>query len=310
MIRWTIAIVLTLAASGCDPAERTSSVPLSAGKIVPVCSLQDDRITEASGIVASQRCPGCFYVHNDSGGQPRVFLVDRTGQTRVAAQLVPAKALDYEDIALAPGEEPGTFDVCAADIGDNLAQRPNVTIYRFREVSCPEAAGQTVSAEPVSYEARYAEGPVNAEAFVVHPLTGDGYVFTKREDGQTTVYKLAAPWDAENENVLTRVVTLTLPPALPLARIVTGADLAPDGRRLVLRCYVDGWEWRLPADAPADAFDRLLATQPVRLLLAPERQGEAICYAADGQSVLTVSEGEAPQLYEVSRPASASESGL
>lgn len=264
-----------------------------------VATVQDRRISEASGIAASRRHPGLFYVHNDSGDSPRVFLIDRRGATQAVIRLRGARAVDYEDIAVAPGETAGTFDVCVADIGDNSNNRPEVVIYRFAEPDLPEAVGKTVDVQPAAYVCRYAEGPADAEALAVHPQTGDGYIITKSVTGRAAVYKLAAPWDAQQPTVVSKPLTLDLPPALPALRIVTAADISPDGQRLAVRCYVDGWEWRLPAETSDAGFDRIFQALPVGLPLASERQGEAICYAADGQALLTISEGVSPTLWEL-----------
>jgi len=93
------------------------------------------------------------------------------------------------------------------------------------------------------------------------------------------VYKLAAPWDAKQTAELRPLLTLDLPPALPALRIVTAADISPDGQRLAVRCYAAGWEWRLPAGVPDQPFDRIFKTTPHELTLAAERQGEALCYS-------------------------------
>jgi hypothetical protein len=265
----------------------------------PLAVVHDEHITEASGIAASRRHPGLYYVHNDSGDSARAFLIDRRGRTRAVVRLKGARADDYEDIAMAPGEKVGTWDVCVADIGDNNNHRRHVTIYRFPEPPLPEQAGEGVDVEPVAYEFCYAEGPANAEAFAVDPRTGDGYVFTKRWEGGSMVYKLAAPWDARQTTELRELLALNLPPALPALRIVTAADISPDGRRLAVRCYAAGWEWRLPSGAPDQAFERIFKATPVELPLAPERQGEGLCYAADGRALLTISEGVGPVLWEL-----------
>lgn len=289
-----------LAAAACGLPAQTTQPQEYADVPVPVTSLKDVRIDEASGIVASRRHPGCYYVHNDSGDEPRVFLIDRQGETRAMIRLKGARAVDCEDIAIAPGRDEGTFDVCLADIGDNNARHANVRIYRFPEVDLPGRAGETLTVEPLVYRLRYAEGPVNAEAFAVHPQTGDGYIFTKCLDGRgSAVYKLPAPWDAAQETVLRKVGALNLPPALVLMRVVTGADIRPDGQRLAIRCYGTGWEWRMPLDAPHTEFERLFSASPVQLAMPPERQGEALCYSADGAALLTVGEGRLPTLWEL-----------
>jgi len=264
-----------------------------------VCDVRDERITEASGVVTSRRNPGCYYVHNDSGDAARVFLVDRQGRTRLTVNLTHAHAVDYEDIALAPGKLPGTFDVCVADIGDNQQNHTDVVIYRFPEVELKEGGGKAIEVEPTVFRLRYADGPADAEAFCVQPRTGDGYILTKRTDGRSFVYKLPAPWDASRETVLEKCLTLELPPGIPLARVVTAADISSDGCRVAVRCYVQGWEWRLPTDGAERNWERVFQTKPVSLPLAAEPVGEGLCYAADGRAILTISEGKRPTLYEL-----------
>ena len=294
---WTYPLFLLL--GSCGLSAQTSQPTGYVDVATPLAVLQDARIAEASGIVASRRQADCFYVHNDSGNRPRVFLIDRAGRTRAEIRLRGAQAIDYEDIAIAPGDAPGTFDVCVADIGDNLVQRPNVTIYRFAEPDLPATEGGVVEVEPIAYAARYADGPVNAEAFLVDPRTGEGLVFTKHLEGRCDVYKLAAPWDSHTQAVLTKVLALELPSGFPPARVVTAADVDRDGRRVAVRCMVGGWEWRATTTTAPVSIVELLRTTPADLPLPPERQGEALCYAADGGALLTVSEGASPTLFEL-----------
>ncbi len=299
---WCVTVCCSAAAllAGTVPglAQTTRPTTESYGEPEAICTLKDDRIAEASGIAASRRTPGMYYVHNDSGDRPRVFLVDRTGRTRLTIQLKNARHVDWEDISLAPGSEPGKFDVCVADIGDNRARRGELIIYRFPEVDPAAADGPVVEAQAVAYRIAYADGPADAEAFVVHPQTGDGYVLTKRLDGACHVYKLAAPWNPKERTVLPKVATLRFPKVMLLQTMVTAADISPDGHRLATRSYLCGWEWRLPATTDKGDFERIFGTKPTRLELAVEPQGEALCYAADGRALLTVSETPPAVLYE------------
>ena len=116
------------------------------------------------------------------------------------------------------------------------------------------------------------------------------------------MYRLNAPWKTDTVNVLQRTGELRFPPgALPLATIVTAADIAPDGTRLATRSYLGGWEWELPTEADANGLAAAFKELPGALRLAAEPQGEAICYAADGQALLTISEGTPTTLYESRR---------
>jgi hypothetical protein len=294
-----LALWLSISPAGAQTSQPADRAPAA------LCQLSDHRIDEASGIAASRANPGCYYVHNDSGDKPRVFLVDRQGRTRATLKLRGAAAEDYEDIALAPGRDPNSWDVCVADIGDNKARRPHVVIYRFADVATPDRLDAEMPVAVTATRVRYADGPCNAEAFCVHPRTGDGYILSKHTGGHVRVYKLAAPWgdrDPTTARELPRVAEFDLPPAVALAHVITAADIAPDGRRLAVRCYMDGWEWRLPPGTADSAFDRVFASAPTRLTLPAEQQGEALCYSPDGHSLLTVSEGATPTLWETPAP--------
>jgi len=271
-----------------SPAEGQNAARYAAPDTV--CTLSDKRIVEASGIVASRHTPHVYYVHNDSGGEPRVFVVDRRGRTRAVIVLAGARNVDWEDIALAPGKRAGAFDICVADIGDNAARRAEVVIYRFPEPELPKAIGGKLTVKPHALRLRYPGGSRNAEALVVHPLTGDAYILSKRTDGACRVFRCPKPWRSDRVVELESAGELRRGRAAPIATMVTGADLSRDGRRLVVRTYRCGWEWTLPSGASPRDFAALIRTEPALVELAAEPQGEAICYSAAGDALLTVSE--------------------
>lgn len=281
-----------------------------------VCTLRDPRLREVSGVAASRLNRDMYYVHNDSGGGPVVYLIDRDGNTRLELKLRGAAAVDYEDIALAPGASPGAFDVCVADIGDNKAHRGECVVYRFAEVDLAKAAQAlaridaeptpaplVIDVDPLAYRFTYADGPQDAEGLAIDPRRGDGYVFTKRTDGVSRVYRIPAPWDASRRATLSQVASLRFPDALPLATTVTAADFSPDGGALVTRSYVGGWLWRLPAGPlEPEALHDALAGKPLPIELPAMRQGEAIGFTRDGRSLITLSEGAGAEVYEVRVP--------
>lgn len=275
--------------------------PLGSGEAL--AQIQDARIREASGIAASHRYPGDFYVHNDSGDSARVFLIDSTGATRAEIRLRGATARDCEDIAVAPGAD-GGWDVCLADIGDNNAKRDDIVVYRFAEPNLPATTNGSVDVTPAVFHLRYEHGPANAEGFAVDPRTGDGYILTKHPEGFTQLYYWPAPWDASKTTELRRLAKIELPPGLEPARLLTAADIAPDGRALVIRTYAAGWWWDLPADASASAVAAALEQPPRLLELTAEPQGEALAFTMDGTALVTISEGRKPLLYRYERPAS------
>lgn len=302
-----------------------SAAVLSADGYEPpqtVCALNDRRIHEASGIAASRAAPDTYYIHNDSGNPPLVFQVDRDGRILRTIHLAGARNLDWEDVAMAPRAVPATapatvaaapasvpaaaaaaFDVCVADIGDNGARRRTLTIYRFADAPRAVWGGADESVRATAFTLRLPDGPQNAEGFAVDPLTGDGYLFTKRADGNADVYRLSAPWPADGETILTRVMRIDFGGRRPMETMVTAADISPDGRRLVLRSYTCGWEWTFPPDRAAGSMplEPVLRAAPRRVDLAAEPQGEALCYSADGAALLTISEELPARISEARR---------
>jgi hypothetical protein len=278
-----------------------------------LAKLADPRIDEASGIIASRTAPGLFYIHNDSGDSPRVFVVDRLGQTRAVIGLEEATARDYEDIAIAPGGAPDRFDVVVADIGDNNHVRSEVVLYRFAEPQLPDANAPelptSITAQVTAYRLRYAGGPVDAEALLIHPATGDAYILTKRRDGQPgDIYVLPAPWKSDQVTELERIGSVQLAGATPFQRFITAGDISPDGRRVAVRTYLGGWEWSIPVAQATDPahFVKIFEQSPKWLVLPPELQGEALTYSHDSRQLLTVSEQLPTYLNEVAVSATSS----
>jgi hypothetical protein len=164
-----------------------------------------------------------------------------------------------------------------ADIGDNDARRPSVTVYRVPEPS----PGAAESAPATAIRLRYPDGAHDAEAMFV--LNGAVHVVTKGESGPVALYR--APADAGAEAVLERVRALSEGQVDRPARI-TGADARADGRWVVLRTLHEAAFY--PAAELAGSGEA--AARRVDLRGLGEAQGEGIAFGPDGSVYLT-SEG-------------------
>ncbi|HEX7316097.1 MAG TPA: hypothetical protein VF297_19480 [Pyrinomonadaceae bacterium] len=278
-----------------------SPLPVAATEPVQLATLEDRRVKESSGLAASRRAPGLFWTHNDSGDGPLVYAFDRAGRSRGVWRVEGAQAVDWEDMAAGPGPARGESYLYAGDIGDNGRQREFVVVYRFPE---PEvSATQDPPKEPRATQPseairlKYPDGAHNAEALAVHPTTGDIYVVTKANP-EAGVYKLAAPFDAKAVNTLTKVGTLRGPDFF--GTLVTGADISPDGRRVALCDYAQGYELTLPEGSKV--FDDIWRQTPTAFSLGPRIQGEAIAYRLDGAALLATSERTPTPLFELVLP--------
>jgi hypothetical protein len=274
------------------------------GQPVHLASLQDKAIDESSGLAASRRNPGIFWTHNDSGDGPFLYAFDRAGGKRGTWHVAGAKAFDWEDIAAGPGNQPGRAYLYVGDIGDNDKDRDGIVVYRVAEPAVTEAEADTNRLEPAETEAaeaihlRYPDGAHDAESLAVHPTTGDLYVITKTKGASAAaaVYKLAAPFSLTGVNTLVKVSAIRTPGLLP--GMITGADISPDGRKIVLCDYFNAYELSLP-EAAGGKFDDIWK-QPVAIVRLGQRpQGEAICYRLDGRAILATSEDSPVMLIEV-----------
>jgi hypothetical protein len=275
---------------------------------VHLVNLENKSINESSGIAASRRNAGVLWTHNDSGGRPLIFAFNRRGKHRGVWRVTGAGAVDWEDMAIGPGPGRGLSYLYIGDIGDNLKKRDQIIVYRVAEPRItPNDSSSTVrnprkTGPTEVIRLKYPDGKYDAETLLIHPVTGDLYVITKMRGAAARVYKLKAPAPKSGVSTLSYVGTFRFPN--PFLGFVTGGDISPDGRRIVISDYLGACELILP-DKRGIAFDEIWkqSPRPVDIGGFPgvRRQGEAICYRADGLAILATSEGAPCPLIEASR---------
>ena len=272
------------------------------GAPVVLAHLEDKKISESSGLAASRLAPGLFWTHNDSTGGPLIYAFDRQGKSRGTWRVTGATARDWEDIAAGPGPQ-GRPYLYVGDIGDNRGRRDQIVVHRFPEPAVGEASADappaTEAAESVAL--KYPDGNHDAETLMVHPRTGDIYIITKTGFAAAGVYKLGAPQTFSGAHTLRRVGSVAAPGVF--GGVFTGGDISPDGRRVVICDYTQGYELELPKGSSDSDFDRIWAQPPTPVNLGQRRQGEAIAYSHDGASILATSEKRPTPLIEVTRGA-------
>jgi hypothetical protein len=286
------------------PAPDENQYSKSYGQPNHLANLEDKSIDESSGIVASRRNPGLFWTHNDSGDGPFLYAFDRRGGKRGTWRVTGAQAFDWEDVAAGPGPQPGQAYLYVGDIGDNDKERDGIVVYRVIEPVITEADAGTDRFEPQetapaeAIRLRYPDGSHNAESLAVHPLTGDLYIITKTRgaSGAAAVYKLAAPFSTSSVNTLEKIGQLRTPGLLP--GMITGADISPDGRKIVLCDYFNAYEMSL-GETRDESFDDIWKQPMMIVRLGTRPQGESICYRLDGRAILATSEERPAMLIEV-----------
>ncbi|MFF8774438.1 hypothetical protein [Kitasatospora sp. NPDC015120] len=256
------AVCTTAAAAG--TAVLTAPPARAADGAGQAFTIGDPRITESSGLAASLRHPGVYWTHNDSDDGPYLYAVDSQGRTVATVTLRGIEPRDVEAVSLGPDGR-----LYVGDIGDNLGGKwPEVWIYAFAEPA--ELRDQAV--QVTRYKVRYEDGPRDAEALMVHPVTGRAYIASKKQGGGG-LYQGPEQLSPNAVNTFRRIAD---------APWTTDGAFSPDGTRLVLRGYFSATLYRWKDGAPSGG----------EALSTPfQRQGESVTFSTDGRALLYGSEG-------------------
>jgi hypothetical protein len=269
--RWSAAALVggIAVALGCWMPVAAASPPSGSMELFVIA---DPRITEASGLALSGRHDGVLWMHNDSGGEARLFGVRFDGSVAAVASLDGAENVDWEGMARGPG---GTLWV--GDIGDNDVSRGEIVVYRVNE---PDLGETQVNAS--RFVLRYPDGPHDAEALLVNPVTGRLWVATKQIYGGG-LYEAPEQLSGDSVNELVRVNEVP--------SVVTDGTWSADGQQYVLRDYGRAYIYD-----PAG-----VATGQVELPGQDQgqNQGESVTYSASGTSLLSGSEQANSTIWEI-----------
>lgn len=258
--------------------------PQQPGSTTELCRIADPRINECSGLAIARSTRNAVWVHNDSGDSPRVFLVGLDGKTKTEVTLKGAKATDWEDICSFSLDDRNWLLI--GDVGDNqkdrATRREKARLYLVEEPGLPATKRKKLTVEPertIKFE--YEDGPHDCEGIAVDTASRQVLLIAKSLF-PTDCHLYALPLDSgKKKPVAIKIADLPVP-------VVTGMDLSPDGRTLVVITPLVGFlVKRAPQESWADAVRR--APRAIQLPKAP--QTEAVCFGRDGRSLFVTSEG-------------------
>ncbi|WP_433270189.1 hypothetical protein ACQPZF_09055 [Actinosynnema sp. CS-041913] len=260
------AVLLTLAL--------TAGSALAEPAVADVCQVTDQRLEELSGLASDG--DRWFAVNDSDPGRVEIQVMDRTCEI---ARTITARTnpFDVEDLALAPD---GTLWL--ADTGDNGKSRETVALHAI----APDGTARL-------YRLTYPDGKHDAEALLLD-ASGVPHIVTKETLGSPLVYRPTGALDEGAPTPLEQVAKVPISgsstPGGPLqssvvTRLVTGGAMSRDGKVAALRTYTDAYLFRVPDGDLAKALE----SDPVRIPLPNERQGEALAFDPDG-TLLSASE--------------------
>lgn len=279
-----------------NPQQDDSEVSNQFGLGTSTGTLDLPDLDEASGLANSRSNPDFYWSHNDSGGDPVLYLITPAGADSGRYQLDGVDNIDWEDMAVGPGPVDQIDYLYVADIGDNRAQRASLSIYRtpepdvsirFRTLGAGNQQRQiqldlpadTTLGNIETIEFIYEDGPRDAETLMVDPNTKDLFIVTKREPS-VILYTLPFPQNTTELDTAERVRVLS-------HTFTTAGDISPDGNEVLIKNYQNIYYWKKSAN---ESIEELLAQPPLRLNYTPEPQGEAIAWKNDQSGFFTISE--------------------
>jgi hypothetical protein len=285
-----IAAGVVLAAGSGIASAAPAPTPSGGAAVVepgkPVCTVDDERLVELSGLVATT---SGFIVINDGSefsSRERVFYLGKDCAIAERVQFSGDGPRDTEDLAVSPDGK----TLWIADTGDNPTspeRRESIALW-----SMPISGAEQPELHRLAYPD---DTPRDAEALLI---SGDGTpVIITKSVGPAELFAPAAALKTDNSEpvALRKVGDLTLPAtttpnplSAPGRTTITGAARSPDGTKIALRTYADAFEWDL---AGGDVVATLTGTAAPRVTPLADPFGEAIAYSVDGKQFLTVSDG-------------------
>jgi hypothetical protein len=273
------------------------------GPPVKLADLEEQSVAESSGLAASRNSPGVYWTHNDSDNGPFIYAFDEKGARRGVWRVNGATSRDWEDMAAGPGPNRDVSYLYIGDTGDNMGKRTEIIVYRIPEPAIDPSSATSTKLKPLITEPaeairlRYPEGAHDAEALLVHPVSGKIYVVTKVAFENPLVYEADSMQLTDSSISFNRLGELNINSLF--GGIITGGAISPDGQRVALCDLFQGYEFVLPK---ANANFNEIWKQPLTTVwLGKRKQGEAITYRLDGKALLATSEGRPTPLIQVVR---------
>jgi hypothetical protein len=254
--------------------------------------LGDPRLVEVSGVVASPTTADLLWVHNDSGDDAALYAIGTDGRARGRVAL-PFAVADLEDIAVASCPDRTGPCLYLADTGNNAGDRADTAVFIVREpvpgddgTFAADATATLVARVDASAAAGLPAG-LDVEAIVLLPDASALLLFEKVDGPSARVFARRAPFDDDGAFAVVGSIS-TESPSIEFGRMVTGADLHPSGKALIVRTYTGLFEHRVD---DAAAWLTLGDVRLTTVTFGPfsEPQGEAVAFDVGGH-ILTISE--------------------
>ena len=280
----------------------------SFGDAIYAGNLEARELEEVSGLAHSAQHPNRLWAINDSGGEPALYALGHDGGAHGKVRVQEAENVDWE--ALARFEYEGAPYLLIGDIGDNLAVRDHVSFYAVAEPRFEDDTLPRDASAPLAFriDARYDEGPRDAEAMAIDPLAQQILILSKRSQPPELYALSLEPGEKgaiRTAQRLGRVETLPAPNARDLEEggflgrfrsQPTALRISEDGKSAIVLTYKHAYEYpRQAGESWVEAFAR----SPREIPLPPLHQAEAAALEPGTGALWVTSENHPAPLFRV-----------
>ena len=281
-------------------------------------TLKSESVTESSGLARSSIIPDAFWTMNDSGNGIELFMFSEKGKSLARCEMKGARNIDWE--AMSSWQSGDDHFIVVADTGDNLRLRSEYRIYFAKEPKVKPGKTKLYkkTAPAVAVKFRFESVAMNCEAMGIAPGT-DEVFFVEKQFAETNmqrapaIFRLRLPAKELTERLAMKrkVRAGRLPDVLVAEKVaefpvygVTGMAFSPDGKRVVIRNYLEMRLFEKQAssddeDKTQDWADVFKNQEAVVLPMPLQQQGEAICFSSDSQSVFVTSEKAKQPIWKI-----------
>ncbi len=211
-------------------------------------------IRESSGIVASRQFGGVYWTLNDSGNPSVIYATKRNGELIQEIKIHGSRNFDWEALGI---DNKGQLWI--GDIGNNSRLRFDLKVVVVKE---PNPLTETEAEVIAKYPYRYPNENVDAEGLFI--ANGILYIVSKEQSG-AVLYRFPV-LKADTKQVLERVGEFSE------AKLVTGAGISADGKRLAVCTYNSLWVYH----STDGNLAQMIQSKP--WVLRHNFLGEAICF--------------------------------
>jgi hypothetical protein len=278
------ALAVAICNSGVHRLFAETEGPLQYAAPEKVTMLKIKSLTESSGLAASRIESNRLWSHNDSGDGARLYAFDTSGKVLGVCDVNGAQARDWEDMASYTWN--GQPYLLIADTGDNSRKRNEYKLYRIPERDPDKGPLQVDQTVTFKFET----GPSDCESMAFDTELNQVILIDKGWSLSCRVFTLDWPEQATSKALIAKQVAV-----LSLAG-VTGMDISPDGRRAIVTTYGPAYEYHRKA---GETWKSAFARTGRQIDMPVRRQGEAICYAANGKDIFLTSEKRPTPLFRV-----------